>query len=405
VLTRKLLLRAVLAGVALSAALGVFAIFAQTALAGQLVGSAITLVLACAFIVPVTPRESGERTDPIAILYMAYFAIAAVLILAATWDLAPPGSLDEVVPLWIFLGIPAMLLVIGALRSRLRGNPPLAASEGIAAWGAAGSLGISMFLSGSSAGTLGRDGVYAFGYILLASVLVAALAATALRRPAPHALAGPPPALPLERRLAWAAFALVLLATLVSYGQLASRGASSRPETLWPIATLFATIAIPIAIWNYFGLAHQNLALRAMRITAAATTFVAGACATYALWLDGDSDGRGPSFSGQVALAATIVAIASTLAGLVALRIARMHAASADPIAHLEWKCPRCRTPASAAPGEHCCERCGLTTILAFRDDRCPGCGYDLRAQPPDSPQCPECGRDRQMPRQALTTA
>jgi len=405
VLTRRIFLRAVLAGVALSAALGVFAIFAQSTLAGQLVGSAVTIVVACAFIVPVTPREAGERVDPIAMLYIAYFVVAAVLILALTWDFALLSSLDEAILLWVLLGIPAMLLVVAALRSRLAANPPLPASEGIAAWGAAGALGVSMFLNATATGALDREGVYAFGYILLAAVLAASLAATALRAPARNPLSAPPNPLPIERRLAWMAFTLAFLASLVSYGAIASRTGFSADGSEWPVAMLLATFAIPIAIWNYFGLAHANLALLAIRITATATTFIAGACATYAAWLETGSSGASVDFAVRATLAATIVAIASILAGLVALRIARTRAATADPVAQLEWKCPRCRTAARAAPGEHCCERCGLTTIIAFRDDRCPGCGYDLRGLPAGSCNCPECGRARQMPQQAVTTA
>ena len=404
-LTRKLFLRVVLVGVALSAALGVFAIFAQSTLAGQLVGSAVTIVVACAFIVPVTPREAGERVDPIAVLYIAYFVVAAVLILALTWDFPLLRSLDEAVLLWVFLGIPAMLLVVAALRSRLAANPPLPASEGIAAWGAAGALGVSMFLNATATGALDREGVYAFGYILLAAVLAASLAATALRAPAKNPLSAPPNPLPIERRLAWMAFALALLASLVSYGAIASRAGFSGDVSEWPIALLLATFAIPIAIWNYFGLAHANLALLSIRISATATTFIAGACATYAAWLEAGSSGASVDFAVRATLAATIVAIASILAGLVALRIARTRAATADPVTQLEWKCPRCRTAARAAPGEHCCERCGLTTIIAFRDDRCPACGYDLRGLPAGSCNCPECGRARQMPQRAVTTA
>jgi len=405
VLTRKLFLRIVLAGVAISAALGVFAIFVQSSLSGQLVGSAITIVVACAFIVPVTPREAGERIDPIAILYTAYFAVAAALILALIWDFALLTSLDEAILLWVFLGIPAMLLVVAALRSRLAANPPLPASEGIAAWGAAGALGLSMFLNNAATGTLGREGVYVFGYILLAAVLVASLAATALRTPGGKLLSAPPTPLPIERRLAWVAIALALVASLASFGAIASGQGTTGDGPEWLVAMLLATIAIPIAIWNYFGLAHANIALLAIRISATVTTFIAGACATYAVRLEMGSIGAEVDFAVRATLAATIVAIASILAGLVALRIARMRAATADPVAQLEWKCPRCRTAARAAPGEHCCERCGLTTIVAFRDDRCPGCGYDLRGLPAGSCNCPECGRARQMPQRAVTTA
>jgi hypothetical protein len=404
-LTRRLLLRVVLASVALSAALGVYAIFAQSTLAGQLVGSAFVIVGASALIVPVTPRDPGERLEPIAVLHIAYFVIAAGLVLTGIWNGARTGWLGEAILLWLFIGIPAILLVNGALRSRRRSNPRLTVTEDIAAWGAAGTLCLVMFIGTAAKTLLGDEGVYAFGFILLAAVLVASLAATALRAPARHALAGTPDPLPFERRIAWLGIGLAVLGALISFGAIAADRGLSSSNSIWPVAMLLASFAVPIGIWNYFGLAHANLALLAIRISATATTFIAGACASYAAWLEMGSSGASVDFAVLAALAATIVATASILAGLVALRIARMPTATADPIRQLDWKCPRCKTPASGAPGELRCQRCGLTAIIEFRDDLCPGCGYDLHALRDASANCPECGRERQVPNAALTKA
>lgn len=403
-MTRSLLLRVLLLAVAGSALLGVVAIFAQSALSGQLVGSAITCAFACALIVPVTPREPGDRVDSIAVIYMSYIGVSAALVLLLIWNSTLFGSLDSIVALWFFVGVPAMLLVVGALRSRLAAKPPLRASEDIAAWGVAGTLGFTMVLHAAAPGTLSSEGEIAFGYILIAAVLVASLAATALRPRAKHPLSGTPDPPPIERRLAWLAFALTLLAAIASFTAIESGAGLSRGGSPWLTAMLLATFAVPIAIWNYFGLAHADLKLFAMRVTATATTFVAGGCATYAGWLDYGSTGAEIDLAVRAALAAMIVAIASTLAGLVTLRMARMRAALAGPITFIDWKCPRCKTPAGGPPGELRCQRCGLTAIIGFRDDLCPDCGYDLHAMRDASKNCPECGRERQMPAVAGST-
>jgi predicted amidophosphoribosyltransferase len=46
--------------------------------------------------------------------------------------------------------------------------------------------------------------------------------------------------------------------------------------------------------------------------------------------------------------------------------------------------------------GESVCKGCSLVIRLDFRDDLCPGCGYDMRGTPATT--CAECGRARQMP-------
>ena len=402
-LIRTAILRTVLVGVVAAAVAAVYAIFVPSTLAGQLVGSALVLI-GGVLVLPFVPRQAGERLESFAALAIGYLVVAKILILVLIWSQSGTTLIEDVAMPWAFVGMPALLVVVAALRSRKRAAPALRLAESIAGWGAAASLVGTTALLSSAPGALGREGTYGFGYALLVATVLGALCAVAIREPARSALAGPPDAQPWERSLGIAGIALAAAAAIASYPAIAMSRAANELVSAWAVVSLLAALSASIAAWSYFGLAPANLAMRVLRTLATLATLLAGICSTYAVWLSTNL-GPGPDeFAFRTSIAAGIVAAASCIAALVAMRMSRVGSSASEPIRRIDWKCPRCRAATELEPGEHCCRRCGLTTIIAFRDDRCPGCDYDLHAQDAGAAHCPECGRARQMPPAAAVT-
>ena len=170
------------------------------------------------------------------------------------------------------------------------------------------------------------------------------------------------------------------------------------PAWLAACATGSFTVALSIALWCLLGLAQLTGAAAYLRHAATICTAVMGGLIT-SLINDALATGRDDSLLWRVAYALAILDICTLLAAGVMMRmgrVRRLSGAEVPPITTASVRCPRCNHAHPATIGESVCKGCSLVIQIDFRDDLCPGCGYDMRGTPATT--CAECGRVRQMP-------
>ena len=416
-MTRRLLFRILLIALAMSAVLGVTAIFADSSVNWRLLGTAVTAALTALLMVPFTPGESTGRLDILNRAVLGYLAGSFAVTAAAIWNLSllPGVPVEWPIFAWFWVGVPALLVAVPALRSRRNADRALARAEVIAMWGALASIATPMLaLLALPMRTAGLETQLILGYIVLGGVVLAATSAIGLRAASTDRFAPLAAATAVDRiagRSGLVASAgWVVLASIATIDQHVARAAGGMPEPtsiMWAYATAAATIGLACGIGSALGLSRVRSPLRFLRHAAVATTIALGVVWTYAVARQNSAELGAfrplDRLLVQVSLALFIVDVAALASALILMRLARAPRIASDPIDSLAWTCPRCATKADIAIGEHVCTGCALAVQISFRDDRCPGCGYDLHAQPEGVANCPECGRARQMP--AVATA
>jgi hypothetical protein len=417
-MTRRLVFRILLAALAASAVLGVTAVFADWSITWRLLGTALTVAFATLLMAPFAPGESAGRLDLFRRTVLGYLAGSCVATVAVVWDLPLLPSVSAEWPLlvWFWLGVPALVVAVPALRSRRNADRALAIAEGTAIWGAMASLVVGMLaLLALPKLMAGFEIGLVLGFIVLGGVVIAASSATGLRAPSTDRFAPLAPASAVDRIAGWSGLiaaggwiVLAMIATVERHFSRAAGATMPEPQSiLWAFATAAATIGLAFGIGCALGLSRVRSPLRFLRHVAVAVTIALGAVWTYvcvrsSLAPFGEYSGF-DRLLGQLSVALLIVDTAALASAFILMRLARAPRIGSDPIDSLAWTCPRCATKADIAIGEHVCTGCALAVQISFRDDRCPGCGYDLHAQPEGVANCPECGRARQMP--AIATA
>jgi hypothetical protein len=420
-MTRRLVFRILLAALAASAVLGVTAVFADSSITWRLLGTALTIAFATLLMVPFAPGESAGRLDLFRRTVIGFLAGGSAITVSMVWDFAliPFVSPEWPAFVWFWLGIPALIVAVPGLRSRRSADRALATAEGIAIWGAIGSVAVAMLaLAVLPRGMWGMGGIettLVLGFIVLGGVVIAASSATGLRTASTDRFAPLATATAVDRIAGWSgllgAGGWVVLAMITTVDRHVGRVvATTTPEPqsiLWAFATAAATVGLACGIGCALGLSRVRSPLRFLRHVAVAVTIALGAVWTYACVRSSLAPlGEYSGFDrllGQLSVALLIVDTAALASAFILMRLARAPRIGSDPIDSLAWTCPRCATKADIAIGEHVCTGCALAVQISFRDDRCPGCGYDLHAQPEGVANCPECGRARQMP--AVATA
>jgi hypothetical protein len=406
-LSRTIVLRAMLVALAASALLGIASIFSPSALGKNLLLTAIDIAVASALLLPASPRDQGGRLDLGQRSCVGYIVISATLVGFACWrDSMPSNSvLSSLLLLWFLVGVPAIIVGAPALRSRRDADRSLALAESIMIWGAHAALLVPCALTLLGMGRNFNESLLtALAFVALGATVAAATSAIGRRSATTDGFATTPDATGFERRIAPIGIACAALAALAGAAALieqyrnASAGLVSAPTPImWTVMTALAAIAAPIGVWNGLGLARVQSPLRFLRHAAAISIGMIAALVAYGLATHAFADRANDDLLWKLIWTCIVLASTSLVGSAVLMRLNRGRAIAADRIEAIAWRCPRCETRATIGLGESCCATCGLAVRIDFRDDRCPGCAYDLRGQPEGAPNCPECGRVRQV--------
>lgn len=405
-LTRGLLLKVMLSALAVAAACGVAALFlADTAEAARLAGSAIVIVLACAALLKVGEADAGRGASPLHVVFISYVGLSVLLALFLIWaGNSTSPRFTRFAMGWYGMGIASLAVAWVPLTRRTRRmDDSMRIAERIALWGAAVTFVIGLVLDVAINGAMGGNRQL-FPYVVVligdASALVAGCCAVALRSQGRGGAASAS-----ERVLG----TVGLVATgLSALGWIAVAMLAIDPFTMniqgvppaWLVsgATGCFTVGLSIALWCLLGLAPLTGTAAYLRHTATICTAVMGALIT-GLINEAVDTGRDDSMLWRVTYALLILDVCTLLAAGVLLRmgrVRRMSGADVPAVTGASLKCPRCHHAHPATIGESVCKGCSLVIRLDFRDDLCPGCGYDMRGTPATT--CAECGRARQMP-------
>ena len=404
--TRGLLLKVMLSALALAAACGVAALFlADTAEAGRLAGSAIVIVVACAALLKVGQADAGRGASPLHVVFTSYLGLSVLLAMLLIWaDNSLSPRFERFAMGWYGMGLASLAVAWVPLTRRTRRmDDSLRIAERIALWGAAATFVIGLVLDVAINGAMGGNRqVFPYVVVLIgdASALVGGCCAIALRS---QSRAGGASA--SERVLGTVGMVATTLSALgwIAVAMIAidpfSMGIQDVPPA-WLVsgATGCFTVALSIALWCLLGLASLSGAAAYLRHTATICTAVMGTLIT-GLVHDTVATGRDDSMLWRVTYALVILDVCTLLAAGVLLRMGRVRRMSGDDVPAVtgaSLKCPRCHHAHMATIGESVCKGCSLVIRLDFRDDLCPGCGYDMRGTPATT--CAECGRARQMP-------
>ena len=412
-LTRSLMLRVLLVALAAAVVLAIAGIFGSSDEIWRFLSTSLALGIAAALSMPFMPGERSGRFTTFGRFAVGYLAIGASAFIAMLWlDGRPiqlPLDLEQAFFTWLWLGLPALLAAVPALRRRSLDDRSLELAERLSIGGSILAAAVGTIGALVSSPVFFTNWSLEIGFVLLAASIASSSAAVGLRRPSQVRFGAAPDAAGLDRRLAPIGIGSAALYALAStmailLGRGRTFGATPDPnlELAWAIACVPLAPMASIAVWNLTGLATIESPLRYTRHLATASSAACGIVVAVDR-LDRTFGSEiepilGRSFAGQLTATFAIVAGASLLAALVLMRMHRARPIASEPIRSLDWRCPRCERRSEIALGEHSCAGCGLAVLIDVRDDRCPKCGYDLRGLPPGSCHCPECGRARQTP-------
>ncbi len=397
-LTRAPALKLMLILLAASAILSIISIFARSTIAWQLVGTATAIAVALAITLPAMPSDERRRLPLLQRTYLGYVGILTLIVTGMIWTNANAQDLNMLCWIWVSVGVPCLLIALPALKQRQQADRSLWLAEGLSIWGAYAALGCATLWTATQ-GRTWTDIGFTVGFTLLGASAVAAAAAIGLRGPSTDRFAPSPNATRFDRVLGYVGIAAAVLAAGCSIGPFIAR--ALQPPTFSPVDPTFwtlwiwsSTLAVPIGVWNLLGMARTAPPLCYLRHLAVLSVFAAGFILSVAA-LDPAHDYY---YVGEWFWAFCILGSTSFLGAIILMRIHRARPVGATPIEQLEMRCPRCAQKSTIGLGESVCTCCGLAVLIDFRDDRCPGCGYDLQGTAAGPTNCPECGRVRQWP-------
>ena len=405
--TRGLLLKVMLSALALAAACGVAALFlSSTAEAWRLAGSSIVIVVACGVLLKVGRADAGRGVSLLHAVVTSYVGLSVLLALYLIWAASLlTQRVDRFAMAWYAMGFVSLSVAWTPLMRRTRRmDDSLRLAERITLWGAGVTflLGLALTIAIDGASNTNRQ---LFPYVVAligdAGAAVAGCCAIALRTP------GRGLGVSRSERMLGFVGLVAMLVSAATWLVTATLGMDPfmmgiqrvPPAWLAVCATGSFTVALSIALWCLLGLAQLTGAAAYLRHAATICTAVMGGLIT-SLINDAMATGRDDSLLWRVAYALAILDVCTLLAAGVLMRMGRVRRLSGvevPPITTASVKCPRCNHSHPATIGESACKGCSLVIQIDFRDDLCPGCGYDMRGTPATT--CAECGRARQMPR------
>jgi hypothetical protein len=414
-MTRQLVLRVMLVILGAAAALAIYSIFSDSSEAWKLVFTAMTLAIQIGLTSPFLPADAGVRLDLFQRTMIGHFLLGGALVIASIWLSQQPigRTVGELLFTWVFLGNAAAIVASVALRHRRGDERALALAENIAIIGslAAFLIAVAVLVLPVAAGP---EHAMPLGFIVLAGTVMAAMSSFGLRGASTNRFMPASPATANDRAIAWtglgASAGWTMLAALEWTGSMRTSArmvsAAGVTSDLWFASIACASVAVPCGIACVLGLVRVAGPLRWVgRLAIVSAACLGGLNA----WLAVESIFRSYAWNDELLVringALVVASVVTLIAALVIVRMQRGRPIAAQPIEHLDWTCPRCAVKSHIAPGAHGCTTCGLFVSIAIRDDRCPKCGYDLRAQPHDAAHCPECGRARQCTGFAAGTA
>jgi hypothetical protein len=366
---RKLVLRIMLASLALAALAGVSAVFvAGRELVGRIVLTGISTAVACGLLLAASWLVDSDKSRPAGLLGMAAIIAEYLVALLLIWFESFNSSTSE--PVWltalaIFLTAPPTMLFL-RLATPTRDPGALLGVFLSAACFAMMMIG-NWFPFGSQYDATGHwwatSGITA-GYGLLAVCCLAGIRTH--RRP-----------------WRWIGILATLAACFITI------------VALWKdlhdgggILTIIIGIAVVIA--------HANLALLVPLHGSQRHLRTATILAVLATTIFVDIDARNDNFEpdqpfARLAEASAILAGCGSLALLVVARINRkLPAPLATEIKSITLICPHCQKKHTVPLGDSSCPSCRLKFQIRVQEPRCPTCDYLLYGLPSD--RCPECG-------------
>ncbi|NBX25783.1 MAG: hypothetical protein EBQ99_07005 [Planctomycetes bacterium] len=410
-LARRLLVRLTLGALAAAAISGVAVLFAPGwAVSGRLAVSAASTVVACALLMAFSGHEEGGRSTPVQLAWATWVTGLLVIFLAFLWFEArlPGGDRGALLWAWSVYGLGAFVVAFPALRER--GRPAAHTWQWFEVLSVIGAG--SAFITGSVFMLVRpwTDMSFLGGMLALTLAMglgLAAICAVSLRTGPSAPVVGPRDrmwarvgvAMALATTAAWIILLLLTQGSILLDPTVRVREPS--PDFAAG-ATVGLAVTLAITLWSVLHPMRLQSWGALLPHASGGLTLLLGAmiaaiqCKRFDLALDG----WGPrAYFGRAVYAVLLLDICTLLTIPIAIRMARSMRGSRDfvrPVHELRSRCPRCRTTATLQPGFNACMECGLVTLLDFRDDRCPGCDYDLRGA--HLRTCPECGRERQMP-------
>lgn len=406
-LPRKLLVRLTLAALAASAATGLAVLFVPGwSVTGRLALSAAGTVICCGLLLVFCGQEDRGKATPLQIVWTVWVTGLLSITLGFLWleRLMPGRQGAALLWAWAVYGLGAFIVAFPALRARSReGERACPLSERLSLAGA-----VAGFVAGSVCMLVRPwSDLALFGGLLALTLALlpglGAVCALTIRvgpragmvHPRDRAIGWFGVAISGLTMAAWIAVLLQAFAPCLADGQ-ARPADPSLDLTAASIAG--SALAMALSLWC----ALHPLGFRGWSAllppTSALLTLLLGGMAALAasgrlgLALDG-------SLFSRAMFAVLLLDCCTLLAIPVAMRMGRSMRGSHDFVQRVDTvrtRCPRCRSVMLLRPGENACDDCGLVTLIEFRDDRCPGCDYDLRRTVADA--CPECGRARQVP-------
>lgn len=412
-LIRAVVLRVMLGALALAALFGVAAVFVDGLLpAGRLLGTSLTIAIASGMLLPVSATNAARRFSALAVTWTCYVGIGALLVTVAIWHRGPIGmgwGMELPAVAWVGYGLGSILVAVSPLTRWHTGmDRAYRLAESIALWGSASAFALALMLQLSLGTGTGSEFPPAAYFIALGATVVAAICAIGLRsspsRPRRDEVMPGAGDRTLGAIGIGATAVSALLWLWLAFESIRPFGGEPT-EAPWTAnqhaaaATAAGTVALCAALWLMLGIFPFKGLSRILRHLTVICTACVGAIVAaeqaglvWSVWRD--------FMLSRLLAALVIVDACALLAAVVILRIGKSSGAGSDrmrPVSTARLTCPRCQRPHLATRGESACGECQLVVLLEFRDDVCPGCGYDLRALPEGS-SCPECGRLRQVP-------
>lgn len=368
---QRLLIRAMLWMLAITAVAGVFTIFGSSRVMGRVAGTAALTAFAMIAAFPVSKLLDRDAKRQAGLVGLLGIVVSFVLGLGAIWI----GLFLSTIDLEERLGASSCVVFFASLLACAMVNHRTAPAFRLAATFSviADALAAVLFLAAIWDGFNDRLG--ATGGTLLAAAAPAALAMIA----------------PSHSVRAWRWIAP--LAALVSF-VLAIAGIwfiPSHDPTLYNAALCVAYAVGHANIVMHLRLPDSFVWLRLVAIASASATAAGIAILSY--MTQGFETPPSENLA-RITGAAGIVASCGTIALVVLLRLNPPRSAqpTAD-IAAVALVCPHCSKKFEASVGTSACPSCGLLISIAVREPLCHSCQYPLLDL--KSANCPECGTPR----------
>ena len=372
---RKVLLKGMLAALALAAVAGVLALFTPgTDLAWRVAGSAIAASIACGLMMPMSIMAEKAATRAAGLLGMWICVIEFVLGTGLVWSSSFGSSVSESIALVALMLALCGLVAVALLRAlnaegwrvtAIAGSIGMAAAFCVLAM-ASVSEGVHLFSSRA-------DMLWPTGWCVAIAALLAAFCLVGVSR--------------RDRQpWRWVGVAGTIAGLAVSIWGILN---NTNGDPVWVLGPDLAALCVAHAI------VCRQLSFkgwqRGVQITAIIATVATSGMVVAAAHFE-HTDGRSEEFT-RFAVAMGIIAGSATMALPVFKRMNRKIDIELRPAANIKnitLVCPRCEKKQVIPVGGAMCAGCKLYVKVEVRMSSCATCGYDLSNLGSD--RCPECG-------------